>query len=301
MNWSTVNLMSCTDGLPQIGSDSVDCLIIDPPYNIGKDFGNNKTRKEIQDYISWCKEWLTECERILAPSGTMYIYGFSEILAFISVELSLPHRWLVWHYTNKTVPSLHFWQRSHESILCVWKEKNKRIFNRDSVREPYTEGFVKGYSDGKRKRPSGTGRFNTKGKDVTTTYTVNKKGALPRDVIKVPSLAGGSGISERYVYSPSAGALYTNKQAKALNIADGIKHPTQKPIKLTQKLLDGCLSGDEIPRVVIPFAGTGSEALVCKQNNLKWIAFEINKDYVDMSNLLVQQGFPTNKKGKTSE
>jgi len=103
------------------------------------------------------------------------------------------------------------------------------------------------------------------------------------------------------VYSPSAAALYTSKQAKALNVTDGIKHPTQKPIKLTQKLLDGCLHEDGAPRVVIPFAGTGSEALVCKQNNLKWIAFEINKDYADMSNLLVQRGFPTNKKRKTSE
>ena len=114
-------------------------------------------------------------------------------------------------------------------------------------------------------------------------------------MIKVPSLAGGSGISERYVYSPSTKNLYTNKRAKQLEIEDGIKHPTQKPVRLTQKLLDACVQ-DENSTVVIPFAGTASEAFVCQQNKLKWIAFEINQDYVDMGNLLVQQGFPTNKK-----
>ncbi len=295
MKWNQVNLLDCIDGLAQIESDSIDCLIVDPPYNIGKDFGNNKTNREIQDYVSWCKEWLNECERVLAPSGTMYIYGFSEILAFLSVELTLPYRWLIWHYTNKTVPSLNFWQRSHESILCVWKDKGERIFNRDEVREPYTENFVKGYSDGKRKRPAGSGRFSKKGKNVETTYNFNEKGALPRDVIKFPSLAGGSGMSERYVYSPSMHKLYTSKQAKKMDFEDGIKHPTQKPLRLTQKLLNACINKDD-SRVVIPFSGTGSEGFECQQRKLKWIAFDINEDYVNMGNLLIKDGFPTNNK-----
>jgi len=297
LRWNKVNLIDCVDGLSQIEDNSVDCFIIDPPYNIGKDFGNNKTRKDIQEYVEWCESWLIHCERALKPSGTIYIYGFSEVLAHISTKLTLPYRWLVWHYTNKTTPSLQFWQRSHESILCVWKNKENRVFNRDAVREPYTENYIKGYSSGKVKRPSGTGRFNTKGKDIETTYKVNKKGALPRDVIKVPSLAGGSGMAERYVYSPSAGKLYTNKQAKILNIEDGIKHPTQKPTKLTQKLLDACIQSSD-NKVVIPFAGTGSEAYVCEQNNLNWIAFEINEDYCKMSNLLIEKGFPTNGEKK---
>ena len=296
MNWNEVNKLDCVEGLKSIEADSIDCIIADPPYNIGKDFGNNKTRQAIKEYADWCDTWIAECERILSPSGTLYVYGFSEILAHLSVRMNLPHRWLAWHYTNKTVPSLHFWQRSHESILCAWKNKSDRIFNRDDVREPYTEGFVKGYSDGKRKRPPGKGRFNTKGKNVETIYTVNKKGALPRDVIKVPSLAGGSGMAERYVYSPSDNKLYTSKQAKAANIENGIRHPTQKPIKLTNKLLDACLDPTRESKVVIPFAGTGSEARVCEERELKWISFDINDDYVKMANLLVKNGFPKQKR-----
>ena len=122
MNWNEVNKLDCVEGLKSIEADSIDCIIADPPYNIGKDFGNNKTQQAIKEYADWCDTWIAECERILSPSGTLYVYGFSEILAHLSVRMNLPHRWLAWHYTNKTVPSLHFWQRSLHGRLC------KRLF-----------------------------------------------------------------------------------------------------------------------------------------------------------------------------
>lgn len=304
IEWNKVNLIDAVAGMKLIDSNSVDCVIIDPPYNIGKDFGNNKMKSDLNEYTSWAKEWITEAERIIKPSGLIYIYGFSEILAYVSAEVSLPYRWLSWHYTNKTVPSLHFWQRSHESILCIWKDKKERVFHRDEVREPYTEQYIKGYSDSKRKRPAGDSRFGKKmieneaGEKVVrepTDYVVNKRGALPKDVIKVGALAGGG--KERFTYCPSLGRIMTRKHAKKLLENDKdiemINHPTQKPIKLTNILLNSCTSTGE-QRVVIPFSGTGSEALACQQKGLSWISFEINEDYVDMANLLVKHGFPTN-------
>ena len=99
--------------LKKLPDESCDVVIIDPPYNIGKDFGNNIDKRELSEYISWCKEWINECIRAMKPNGTMFIYGFSEILAYLSVEISIHKRWLIWHYTNKNVASLNFWQRSH--------------------------------------------------------------------------------------------------------------------------------------------------------------------------------------------
>ena len=78
-----------------------------------------------------------------------------------------------------------------------------------------------------------------------------------------------------------------------MSLEDQIIHPTQKPIKLTEKLLDACIC-DADSNVVIPFSGTGTEAFVCHKKGLNWISFEINQDYVDMGNLLVKKGFPTN-------
>ena len=278
------------EGLKKIQSESVDCIILDPPYNIGKDYGNNKTNLQTTEYISWAQQWLTECERILKPDGTMYVYGFSEILAHLSVNISLNQRWLIWHYTNKTVPRLNFWQRTHESILCCWKEE--KSFFRDQVRVPYTDTFLKNAAGKKRKNTKG--RFGNK----ETIYTAHDNGALPRDVICSPSLAGGAGLKERFFYSPSHQKLYTSKQVKEMNISDVISHPTQKPTKVTEILLDACIEKGELAKVVIPFAGTGSECYVCDTRNYNWVGFEINEDFVDMGNTLVKNGFPQNNKGK---
>jgi site-specific DNA-methyltransferase (adenine-specific) len=289
------------EGLKKVKSDSVDCIILDPPYNIGKNYGNNKTKLEMSEYVLWAQQWLVECERILKPNGTMYVYGFSEVLAHLSVAIGLNQRWLIWHYTNKTTPSLNFWQRTHESILCCWKED--KTFFRDQVRVPYTDRFIKGYKGKNRKRPSTKGRFSKKGQEIETVYTVNDKGALPRDVICSPSLAGGGGSKERFFYSPSMSKLITSRQKKEMkaqgaDIGDLISHPTQKPIKVTETLLDACIEEGQIASVVIPFAGTGSECFVCEQRGYEWTAFEINEDYVKMGNLLVKNGFPKNDKQK---
>jgi site-specific DNA-methyltransferase (adenine-specific) len=233
----------CILGMKKIKNETVDIIICDPPYNIGKDFGNDSDKQSMDDYLVWCDEWIQECLRILKPKGTLYVYGFSENLAFIRTRINNCNvRWLVWHYTNKTTPSLNFWQRSHESILCCYKEKP--LFNRDDVREPYTETFIKNAAGKVRKATKG--RFS-KG-DTETTYNAHEMGALPRDVIKVPALAGGAGKKER------------------------VDHPTQKPLQLCDTLLKASLNKqDNQTLLVVPFAGSGSECVSAKNNGVQFM------------------------------
>ena len=227
----------CIKGMKKLEDDSVDIIICDPPYNIGKDFGNDSDKQEMNDYLEWCDKWISECIRILKPNGTLYIYGFSEILAYIRVRINIDVRWIIWHYTNKTVPSLNFWQRTHESILCCYK--NKPVFNRDEVREPYTEAFLKNAAGKVRK--STKGRFSNGKKE--TIYKAHSKGALPRDVIKISALAGGAGKKER------------------------VDHPTQKPLELCRKLIKASKNGNDT-LLIVPFAGSGSECVAAKEENI---------------------------------
>ena len=136
----------CFTGLQKLQSSSAQCIIADPPYNVGKNFGNNQIKLTNKQYVEWSEKWLKECKRILRGNGTMFIFGFSEILPYLTVyiqdELDMNVRPLIWHYTNRTVPSLKFWQRSHEAILCCWKGKTRPKFNRDNVRVPYTSTFL---------------------------------------------------------------------------------------------------------------------------------------------------------------
>ena len=259
--------------LRKLPDESCDVIIIDPPYNIGKDFGNNIDKRELGEYIEWCKGWMNESIRTLKPTGTMFIYGFSEILAYLSIEIPIQKRWLIWHYTNKNVASLNFWQRSHEAIICAWK--NKPVFNRDEVREPYTEGFLNGAAGKVRK---GTlGRFSKNG--VETVYKAHEGGALPRDVIKIPALAGGAGMIERWFLCRTCDGVYEPQQLKKHDRHEIIKHPTQKPLELSRKLIKSAMPKKD-GVVLVPFVGTGSECSVAKELGQSYIGFEINPDYV---------------------
>lgn len=240
-------------GLKTLPTASATVIICDPPYNIGKNFGNNFDNMEMSKYLSWCKEWILECKRVLSSNGLLYIYGFSEILAHIQIHCisDFNVRWLVWHYTNKTVPSAKMWQRSHESILCCYFDDP--YFNRDSCREPYSKNYSK--MNGKT-RAKTKGRFSNGSK--FTTYTVHPQGALPRDVIKEPTLAGNS--KER------------------------VPHPTQKPVSLSEQLIKPTIRPTSDNLLVVPFSGSGSECVAAKLLGISFIGFELNKNYVTMAN-----------------
>lgn len=278
-DWNKFHLIDVVDGLKKLEDNSADIIISDPPYNIGKDFGLCKDKMELNSYLSWCDEWITECIRILKPTGSLYIYGFSEILAHISVRIDLDKRWLIWHYTNKTVPSYNGWQRSHESIIYCWKDKPN--FNKDKVRIPYTDTFLKNAA-GKTRKKSNTARYGGK---EDTVYTAHEDGALPRDVFTdISTLAGGAGKERYFLYK---GEVYPGKDIKNFNVDECLKHPTQKPAKLTERLILSSMT--ENCKVIIPFAGSGSEGVVCKRLGIDFIGFDINQEYLKLSNGALQK------------
>ena len=270
-----------------LADESVDAEIVDPPYNIGKDFGNASDKQTLTEYVNWVNLWLPHCQRILKPTGTGFIYGYSEILAHISVNIDLPHRWLIWHYTNKN-DHCTFWQRSHQSIIVFWKDDKKRIFNSDEAREPYTDAFLKSFPG--KSRPVTHGRFNH-GRTTPTVYKAHELGAAGRDVIKVPALSGGSGARERIFFCQTCNDVFIGGKSNHLQQQHIIEeHPTQKPMQLTKKLLRSCLPlGAESPKVFIPFAGSGSECLYCAQQGLEFIASDITESYVKWGNRLIEK------------
>ena len=265
--------------LPRLRT-AFDVVIADPPYNIGKNFGNNHDKMSLPDYVDWSKRWIEQCRKLLAPRGVMYVYGFPEILAHIATQYPLAQqRWLQWHYTNKAVPSSRFWQRSHESILCLWREdENRPVLEVDRIREPYTDGFLRGAA-GKERPGAAVSRYGRSGK--RTVYEAHKNGALPRDVIKVPALAGGAGCVERWfmccdckrkVFPP--GEIGAHRAHKTL------KHPTQKPKELTRRLLRSRVNGAPA-NALMPFAGSGSECVVAKEEGIGYLGIELNPVFAD--------------------
>lgn len=277
---NSVQNIDCVEAMKKLPSNSIHTIVADPPYNIGKDFGNDSDKQDMTKYLEWSQTWISEAYRLLTDGGSMFIYGFPEILAYIFVQCPQENkRWLTWHYTNKNTPSLKDWQRSQESIIQIWKGKTKN-FNLDDVREPYTEQFLKNAAGKKRKGTKG--RFSKDGKE--TTYNANENGALPRDVLKFPALAGGAGKAQRWFYCHNCCESFSPSEKKNHESHDTFTHPTQKPMELTKKLFMSSIVKNTTPRVLVPFAGSGSELVVAKSLGCEFEGYEINGDYVKLAN-----------------
>lgn len=229
---------------------SVDLIFADPPYNIRKaEWDTFSSQKE---YVEWSLEWITETSRILKNTGSLYICGFSEILADIkwaSANLFKGCKWLVWFYRNKANLG-NDWGRSHESILHLRKSKDFK-FKIDEVRIPYNEHTLK-YPV----RPQAESSQYAKGKKNGKKYIwkPHPLGAKPKDVIEIPTISNGSW--ERYA------------------------HETQKPVELLRKVI--LSSSDKGDVVVDPFGGSGSTYAVAEAYDRKWIGVEKEKSYCDI-------------------
>ncbi|MBF2735625.1 MAG: site-specific DNA-methyltransferase [Betaproteobacteria bacterium AqS2] len=252
----------------------------DPPYNIGKDFGVVKDRLPLGRYLEWTQAWLGECRRLLAADGVIYVYGYPEILARVAARYPVEEqRWLVWHYTNKAAPASSFWQRSHESILCLWRAGAPRpALEVEQIREPYTSGYRSSLGQ---RRAATAGRFGG-ARGAATRYR-DHGGALPRDVIKIPALAGGAGAKERWFICHDCGGRALPPAALAAHRGHRIlKHPTQKPLALARRLLRSRIRGAG-GRVLVPFAGSGSECVAAQQLGIGYLGVEVNRDYLKLA------------------
>lgn len=226
---------------------SVDLIFADPPYNIKK--AEWDTFESQQQYVAWSIHWISEAARALKPTGTLFICGFSEILA----DLKLPAsqffqgcRWLVWHYKNKANMG-NDWGRSHESILHFRKTRNF-TFNMDEVRIPYNDHTLK-YPEHPQAETSQYG--NNKPENKGRIWQPNPLGAKPKDVIELPTISNG--------------------------MPEKTPHPTQKPEELLRKIVLASSNMGDL--IVDPFLGSGTTAVAAQQLRRRWMGCDISSEY----------------------
>ncbi len=234
------------DWLASLDSESVDLIFADPPYNIKKaNWDNFETQEE---YIAWSIQWISQASRILKRTGSLYICGFSEILADLKYPASTYFkscRWLIWHYKNKANLGSD-WGRSHESIIHFRKSNTVKL-NIDDVRIPYSAHTLK-YPSHPQAETSAYGKGKTKKHD---NWTPNPKGAKPKDVLEIPTTCNGMG--------------------------ETTPHPTQKPEELLRKFLfASSIEGD---LVIDPFSGSGTTLVVAEQLNRHWMGCDLSFEY----------------------
>jgi site-specific DNA-methyltransferase (adenine-specific) len=211
----------CLKLMEDMPSESVDLVVTDPPFNIGKKYGGvYNDRRNASEYLEWCKKWLTECIRVLKPTGSLYLFNYPEnnayLLPFLQ-EKMIFKRWMTWHYPTNTGHSKTNFTRTQHSILFCTKT-NKAVFNRDAIAEPYKnptdKRIIERLENGSKGRaPYDVFHFNLV-KNVSkdkTEHPCQIPVGLIRIFIKASSNEGD------LVLDPFGGSFSTSVAAKELN------------------------------------------------------------------------------------
>jgi site-specific DNA-methyltransferase (adenine-specific) len=240
--------------LKSLEAESVDLIFADPPYNIKK--ADWDTFESQEEYIKFSIQWIEQAARVLKPTGTLFICGFSEILADLkhpATKYFKGCRWIIWHYKNKANLGSD-WGRSHESILHFRKTKNF-TFNIDEIRIPYSEHTLK-YPSHPQAETSQYGN----GKNGNHIWKPNPLGAKPKDVLEIP---------QDIIEVPTT----------CNGMHEKTPHPTQKPEELIRKII---LASSNIGDIILdPFCGSGTTPVCADQLKRKWLACDLSPGYLN--------------------
>jgi len=181
----------CLKELKKIDNESVELIVTDPPFNIGKNYGEYKDNLSKEEYIDWCKIWLTECIRIMKEGAALYLFNYPEnnayLVPFLDEHLTF-RRWMTWHYPVNTGMSPTNFTRSQHSILFYIKGKKPKVFNKKDIAVPYKNPtdkrimeLVKNGSPGR--TPYDVFNFNIV-KNVSKDKTPHPC-QIPKDLVKI--------------------------------------------------------------------------------------------------------------------
>jgi len=218
-----------------------DLIIIDPPYNLPKSFGDQKfSRLTDSEYAAYLRSWFEKVLNRLKTNGSVYFCGdwrSSAVLqSVMSDRLHVMNR-ITWQ-REKGRGAKSNWKNSLEDIWFGVRNPNDYYFNVDVVKL-------------RRK--------------VIAPYRVDGK---PKDWEE-------SADGKFRMTHPSN--FWDDLTVPYWSMPENTDHPTQKPEKLVAKLiLASCPEGGF---VFDPFLGSGTTSVVAKKLGRKYCGIEISEEY----------------------
>lgn len=233
------DLFSVLDSLPE---NFVDLLIIDPPYNLDKNFGGFKFAKsDDESYLQYLKMWFPKLLKVLKPTASVYLCGdwkSSSCLYFVMKEFL-------------TVRNRITWQREKgRGAKSNWKNATEDIWFGTVGEEFYFD-----VESVKQKRR------------VLAPY---KEDGKPKDWEET---AGGK---FRLTFPSN---FWDDISIPYWSMRENTDHPTQKPEKLIAKLILASCPKDGV--VFDPFLGSGTTSVVAKKLGRNYVGFEMNEEYCE--------------------
>ncbi|GAB3368871.1 DNA-methyltransferase [Massilia agri] len=138
-----VDQVFCEDaltGLGRIPDASIDLILTDPPYNLGKDYGNASDQQSVEAYLAWTEQWIDAVLPKLKANGSLYIFltwRFApEIFVMLKKRMTMMNE-IIW---DRRVPSMGGSVRSFSSVhdtIGFFVNRKDYYFDLDAVRIPY--------------------------------------------------------------------------------------------------------------------------------------------------------------------
>ncbi|MDD6210533.1 MAG: site-specific DNA-methyltransferase [Bacteroidales bacterium] len=274
----------CIDLMAQIDSESIDCILTDPPYLYLK---NQKLDRPFDE-----TKFFGEAKRILKKNGFIVLFGrgtsfyrWNTILADLGFTFKEE---IIWDKLQTTSPLMRL-SRVHETI-SIYTKKGGSI---NRVKVPYITAKQHDINsiivDIKRLK---TIFNNPKSLDAVMQFLKANKNAkiahrsdLDEDHVRGITVSGGAKCGDRCVAMMQAIDFGMNEKSIIKETRDHYNykknHPTQKPVSLLKRLLN--LTTKEGDLVFDPFGGSGSTAVACLESGRDFISCEIDKEYYDKS------------------
>ena len=147
-----LNRVWCEDalaGLARIPDGAVDLILTDPPYTLGKDYGNASDQQTVADYLRWTEQWIDTALPKLKANGSLYIFTtwrFSpEIFVMLKQRMAMMNE-IIW---DRRVPSMGGSVRSFSSVhdtIGFFVKRKDYYFDLDAVRIAYDAATKKARS-----------------------------------------------------------------------------------------------------------------------------------------------------------
>lgn len=119
----------CLKILPHIKDGVFDTVFADPPFNLGKEYGRNTNDEKPDDhYLSWCRNWIAECVRVLKPGGSLFLYNLPKwniLFGPYLLEQKMEFRHWIAIEISSSLPIPKRLHPSHYSLLYYSKGQPK--------------------------------------------------------------------------------------------------------------------------------------------------------------------------------
>lgn len=283
MNLNSCILGDCIEEMKSIPDDSIDLVIADPPYwkVVGQEW-DYQWRTE-KDYIEWSLRWIKEVARILRIGGTFYCFGYFRTLTHLvpyldDMELELRQQIILDKgmraVSGRATKNYKMFPNVTESILFIIKD-NKRFIKPFLKSRQQDLGLkAKEINEALGVKSNGGGMWSIyTGKNVCEQFPTeelwNKLSKILQFDLPYKKLA--------QTFNPQMG--YTDVWTDIDFYKEKRYHPTQKPVKLIERLI--AASSNEGDIVLDPFSGCGSTQLSCIDLKRNYIAIELDKQYYE--------------------